>query len=118
MQRIEASKQAKMKEQAEAQVRKRHFLRHFYINCIILPRQARDKHRENSKNDRFLAGPQNARVVRSAHIAEGAPIEADDLPPTERLPQQQPPVPRVSTSRVIYSTDQTRMDSLTWPWRF
>eukprot|EP01046_Picozoa_sp_COSAG06_P064378 COSAG06_NODE_15357_length_1077_cov_1.150307_2_plen_72_part_01 len=22
-------------------------LRHFYIKCIILPRQARDKHREN-----------------------------------------------------------------------
>ena len=31
------------------QVRKRLFLRHLYIKCIILPRQARDKHRENSK---------------------------------------------------------------------
>jgi hypothetical protein len=30
-------------------VRKRHFFRHLYIKCIILPRQARDKHRENSK---------------------------------------------------------------------
>ena len=30
-------------------VRKRHFLSHLYINAIILPRQARDKHRENSK---------------------------------------------------------------------
>jgi hypothetical protein len=29
--------------------RKRHFLRHLYIKCIILPRQARDEHRENSK---------------------------------------------------------------------
>jgi hypothetical protein len=37
------------------QARKRHFLSHLYIKCIILPRQARDKHRENSKNDRFLA---------------------------------------------------------------
>jgi hypothetical protein len=36
-------------------VRKRHFLRHFYINAIILPRQARDKHRENSKKARFVA---------------------------------------------------------------
>eukprot|EP01046_Picozoa_sp_COSAG06_P041416 COSAG06_NODE_5138_length_3687_cov_4.373467_3_plen_168_part_00 len=36
------------------QARKRHFFRHLYIKCIILPRQARDKHRENSKNDRFL----------------------------------------------------------------
>jgi hypothetical protein len=32
------------------------FLRHLYIKCIILPRQARDKHRENSKKARFLAG--------------------------------------------------------------
>ena len=28
---------------------KRHFLSHLYIKCIFLPRQARDKHRENSK---------------------------------------------------------------------
>jgi hypothetical protein len=34
-------------------VRKRHFLRHLYIKCIILPRQARDKHRENSKEVPF-----------------------------------------------------------------
>jgi len=34
---------------APIQVRKRHFLRHLYLKCIILPRQARDKHRENSK---------------------------------------------------------------------
>jgi hypothetical protein len=39
----------------QQQVRKRHFLRHLYIKCIILPRQARDKHRENSKKCRFLA---------------------------------------------------------------
>jgi hypothetical protein len=39
----------------QGQVRKRHFLRcHLYIKCIILPRQARDKHRENSKKWRFL----------------------------------------------------------------
>ena len=36
------------------QARKRHFLSHLYIKCIILPRQARDKHRENSKRDHFL----------------------------------------------------------------
>jgi hypothetical protein len=29
--------------------RKRHFLSHFYIKCIILPRQARDKHRETTQ---------------------------------------------------------------------
>jgi hypothetical protein len=34
-------------------VRKRHFLRHLYIKCIILPRQARDEHRENSNKVPF-----------------------------------------------------------------
>jgi arylsulfatase A-like enzyme len=33
--------------------RKRHFLSHLFIKCIILPRQARDKHRENSKKVPF-----------------------------------------------------------------
>jgi hypothetical protein len=32
------------------------FLSHLYIKVNILPRQARDKHRENSKKARFLAG--------------------------------------------------------------
>ena len=31
------------------------FLSHLYIKMMILPRQARDKHRENSKKDRFVA---------------------------------------------------------------
>ena len=31
--------------------KKRHFLRHLYTKCIILPRQARDKYRENSKKE-------------------------------------------------------------------
>jgi hypothetical protein len=34
---------------ASEEVRKRHFLSHLCIKCIILPRQARDKHRKNSK---------------------------------------------------------------------
>jgi hypothetical protein len=38
-------------------VRKRHFLRHLYIKCIILPRQARDEHRENSKKVPFSLSP-------------------------------------------------------------
>jgi hypothetical protein len=37
----------------EVGVRKRHFLSHLYIKCILLPRQARDKHRENSKKVPF-----------------------------------------------------------------
>jgi hypothetical protein len=31
-------------------------LSHLYINAIILPRQARDKHRENSKKDAVFSG--------------------------------------------------------------
>jgi len=31
-------------------------LRHLYIKCIILPRQARDKHRENSKKSGVSVG--------------------------------------------------------------
>jgi hypothetical protein len=34
-------------------VRKRHFLSHLYIKINILPRQARDNHRENSKQVPF-----------------------------------------------------------------
>ena len=34
-------------------VRKTSFLRHLYLKTIILPRQARDKHRKNSKKGRF-----------------------------------------------------------------
>ena len=37
-------------------VRKMVFFSHIYIKMLILPRQARDKHRENSKNDAFFAG--------------------------------------------------------------
>ena len=38
-------------------MRKRHFLSHLCINAIILPRQARDKRRENSIKCRFLQVP-------------------------------------------------------------
>ena len=34
-------------------VRETDFLSHFYFKTIFLPRQARDKHRENSKKERF-----------------------------------------------------------------
>jgi hypothetical protein len=37
-------------------VRKRVFLCLLYCKMIILPRQARDKHRQNSKKDAFLQG--------------------------------------------------------------
>jgi hypothetical protein len=37
-------------------VRKTYFLRHLHIKTIILPRQARDKHRKNSKKRTFFSG--------------------------------------------------------------
>jgi hypothetical protein len=37
-------------------VGKHHFLRHLYIKMIILPRQARDKQRENSKQSGVSLG--------------------------------------------------------------
>eukprot|EP01046_Picozoa_sp_COSAG06_P005723 COSAG06_NODE_259_length_18912_cov_53.912614_2_plen_178_part_00 len=43
---------------------KRHFWRHFYIKIIVLPRQARDKHREDSKKMAFW---QRGRWLRAAH---------------------------------------------------
>jgi hypothetical protein len=47
------------------------FLSHLYIKAIFLPRQARDKHRENSKTGRFLrVGPRN---LRGAH-----PLQRED----------------------------------------
>ena len=48
------------------------FLRHSYINMMILPRQARGKHRENSKKDGFVAVPgqrEEPRVCASARTA-------------------------------------------------
>ena len=41
--------------QSEQTGEKRHLLRHFILKMIILPRQTRDKHRENSKNVAFLS---------------------------------------------------------------
>jgi hypothetical protein len=45
-------------------------LSHFYINPIFLPRQARDKHRENSEREmRFLADEHDAVLTFSANFA-------------------------------------------------
>jgi hypothetical protein len=48
-----------------SQVRKRHFLSHLYIKVIFLPRQARDKHRENSKKVPFSRRNQRSHAHRS-----------------------------------------------------
>jgi hypothetical protein len=42
---------AQLIEAHKLRLRKTAFLSHVYIKTIILPRQARDKHRENSKRD-------------------------------------------------------------------
>jgi hypothetical protein len=49
-------------------------LSHLYIKMLILPRQARDKHRENSKRDRFVAQylPLNSLVLSATPAAGDA----------------------------------------------
>jgi hypothetical protein len=49
-------------------VRKRVFLRHLYIKVIILPRQAREKHRENSKTDRFRRAVSKSSTSIYSHL--------------------------------------------------
>ena len=57
-----------------ATVRKRDFsiLRHLYIKLIILPRQAWDKHMENSKKDAFLQGSSRTTLRDRAAAATGS----------------------------------------------
>ena len=46
---------------------------------IILPRQARDKHRENSKRDRFLAGdPYTELLILTKGQCRSVPPEEDE----------------------------------------
>jgi hypothetical protein len=42
---------------------KRHFFSNLYIKTIVLPRQAQDKHRENSKKMPFFAPPSHGTSV-------------------------------------------------------
>jgi hypothetical protein len=52
---------------------KRHFLSHLYIKTNILPRQARDKHRETTqKRDRFLAdmGDLEKKLVAASELQQ------------------------------------------------
>jgi hypothetical protein len=70
------------------------FLRHVYIKTIILPRQARDKHRESTqKKEAFFAGcfieqdksalaPCNDNVTSTTPPVEMTLDFADDIPPS------------------------------------
>jgi hypothetical protein len=49
-------------------VRTQHFLSTFYIKTIILPRQARDKHRENSKKSTVFLQFRLADVPAELHM--------------------------------------------------
>ena len=51
------------------------FLRHLYEKCIILPKQARDKHRENSKKSGVSLG--NGTIVQKA---SGLCLTTSDFP--------------------------------------
>jgi hypothetical protein len=53
-------------------------LRHLYKKCIILPRQARDKHRENSKKEwRFLRA---VRIEQGGCVLHDGKVEHAGVP--------------------------------------
>ena len=64
------------------QVRKRVFLRHFILKMIILPRQARGKHRENSEGGAFFIGGTAARPSPATQAWGG-----DSVPQLQQPPQ-------------------------------
>ena len=53
------------------------FLRRFYLKCIILPRQARDKHKENSKKMAFPVGGLGAATLGCVALAAGLVLLAN-----------------------------------------
>jgi hypothetical protein len=59
-------------------LRKTAFLSHFYIKTIILPRQARDKHRENSKKEDAVFSHRRCAVAAGALGVCGVEGEAGD----------------------------------------
>jgi hypothetical protein len=61
-----------------------HLLRHFVPKIIVLPRQARDKHRENSKKDAFLQGM--SPTMKTLRGSFGAPSTPTAPPGTRALP--------------------------------
>jgi hypothetical protein len=65
------------------------FLRHLYIKCIILPRQARDKHGGNSKKGPNLCSLFS--LTRQSRAGEGGNVFRSDfllMLKTESLPRQ------------------------------
>ena len=71
-------------------VKKRHFLRHLYATCISLPRQARNKHTENSKKEWRCVRSTLSRTATSTMTTEETPVSMRrNLPiklSTERKP--------------------------------
>ena len=53
-------------------MRKTTFLSHFYVKTIILPRQARDKHRNHSTKKALCAGPND---YVNADISDGVWVQ-------------------------------------------
>jgi hypothetical protein len=83
---------------------RRHFVRHLYIKCIILPRQARDKHRENSKKEwlRF-----SYLAARSGVAPTNARATLDCFAAVHQRPLLQEIKDRVYTSRQVCVADDT-----------
>jgi hypothetical protein len=72
-----------------AKVRKRLFFSHFYIKMIILPRQARDKHGENSKQTTvFLAQLKEHHILALRIYTTSSYAKIND--PLRSVPPQRP----------------------------
>jgi hypothetical protein len=86
--------------QAErARCEKRHFWRHLYIKTNILPRQARDKHRENSKK----SGENSKKHVRTGESQSGClSRQARDKPIKKGGRKSRLCVPKYSAILVYY----------------
>ena len=78
-------------ETAWHQVRKRIFLRHFILKTIVLPRQARDKHKESTQKEMFCFVLQGVDLYSEAQdrLIAGAEFHASILLP-EPAPFRQP----------------------------
>jgi hypothetical protein len=75
-------------------LRKTAFLRHLYIKTIVLPRQARDKHRENSKKDAVF------RTSASAVMLPGQTTFTSSSSSTSKQDMQFGPIKLKSKQRV------------------
>jgi hypothetical protein len=98
----------------------------FYVKTIILPRQARDKHRENSKKGPFFLqedalaeeGEEEAASPDKTITAEAGKAPPDKTTAAAPAPAPAPAAPRTFKKGKIVLTDYTTPDLIrkSWMW--